>query len=144
MSPKIRFYDVEKLSKINPETMKLWKKYEVDMSLRELSLKTVEGYTNDIQHWLLYIYDNQGNQCITDLDEDDITEFLFYCKKGGNNSRRMKRRMSSISAFYKFLRKKRIITENPMEFIDRPKKDIDIFTQTFLTAEQVELIVDAP
>lgn len=140
MSPKIRFYDADKLAKINPETMKLWKKYEVDMSLRELSLKTVEGYTNDIQHWFIYIYDNQGNQCVTDLDEDDITEFLFYCKKGGNNSRRMKRRMSSISAFYKFLRKKRIIKENPMEFIDRPKKDIDIITQTFLTAEQVELM----
>lgn len=140
MSPKIRFYDAEKLAKINPETMKLWKKYEVDMSLRELSLRTVSGYTNDIQHWLIYVYDNQGNQCVTDLDEDDITEFLYYCKQGGNNSRRMKRRMSSISAFYKFLRKKRIIKENPMEFIDRPKKDVDIITQTFLTAEQVDLM----
>ncbi|WP_253294690.1 tyrosine-type recombinase/integrase [Anaerocolumna aminovalerica] len=52
----------------------------------------------------------------------------------------MKRRMSAISAFYKFLRKKRIIKENPMEFIDRPKKDTDIITQTFLTREQVELM----
>lgn len=140
MSPKIHFYDEDKLKKINPETMKLWKKYEVDMSLRELSGKTVNGYTNDAQHWLIYIYDNQGNQCVTDLDEDDITEFLYYCKQGGNNSRRMKRRMSTISAFYKFLRKKRIIKENPMEFIDRPKKDADVITQTFLTPEQVELM----
>jgi site-specific recombinase XerD len=138
MSPKIHFYDEDKLKKINPETLKLWKKYEVDMSLRELSPKTVGGYTNDIQHWFLYVYDNQGNQCITDLEEDDITEFLYYCKQGGNNSRRMKRRMSSISAFYKYLRKKRIIKENPMEFIDRPKKDIDVLVQTFLTKEQVD------
>jgi integrase/recombinase XerC len=140
MSPKIHFYDAEKLQKINQETMKLWKKYEVDMSLRELSPKTVDGYTNDCQHWFIYIFDNQGNQCVTDLDEDDITEFLFYCKQGGNNSRRMKRRMSSISAFYKYLRKKRIIKENPMEFIDRPKKDVDIITQTFLTADQVDIM----
>ena len=140
ISPKIRFYNKEKLENINPETMKLWRKYEIDMSLRELSQKTVEGYTNDCQHWFIYIYDNQGNQCITDLDEDDITEFLYFCKTEGNNSRRMKRRMSSISAFYKFLRKKRIIKENPMEFIDRPKKDIDIAVQTFLTKEQVDLM----
>lgn len=139
-SPKIHFYDEEKLKKINSETLKLWKKYEVDMSLRELSEKTVKGYINDIQHFFLYIYDNQGNQCVTDLEEDDITEFLYYCKKGGNNSRRMKRRMSTISAFYKFLRKKRILTENPMEFIDRPKKDVDIITQTFLTKDQVSLM----
>ena len=66
---------------------------------------------------------NQGNQSIIDLTEDDVTEFLYFCKTEGNNSRRMKRRMASISAFYKFLRKKKLITENPMEFMDRPKKD---------------------
>ena len=52
----------------------------------------------------------------------------------------MKRRMSSIAAFYKFLRKKKIITNNPMDYIDRPKKDTDVIVQTFLTAEQVALI----
>jgi hypothetical protein len=48
--------------------------------------------------------------------------------------------MASVSAFYKYLRKKRIIKEDPMEFIDRPKKDTDIMTQTFLTREQVTLM----
>lgn len=137
ISPKIKFYDEEKLKNINPNTMKLWKKYEVDMTLRELSPKTISGYLNDLQHWWIYIYDNQGNQCVTDLDEDDITEFLFFCKQQGNNSRRMKRRMSSIAAFYKFLRKKKLINSNPMEFIDRPQKDVEIITQTFLTMDQV-------
>ena len=122
LSPKIRFYNKEKLEKINQDTMKLWNKYKIDMSLRELSLKTVDGYKSDLQQWWIYIYDNQNNKCVKDLDEDDITEFLYYCKEKGNNSRRMKRRMSSIAAFYKFLRKKRIIQESPMEFLDRPKK----------------------
>ncbi|WP_206459435.1 tyrosine-type recombinase/integrase [Anaerovorax sp. IOR16] len=140
ISPKIRFYNKEKLEKINSETLKLWNKYKIDMSIRELSQRTVDGYENDLQHWWIYIYDKQGNQCITDLDEDDITEFLYFCKTQGNNSRRMKRRMSSIAAFYKFLRRKKIIKENPMEFIERPKKDTDIITQTFLTPEQVELM----
>lgn len=122
--------------------MKLWKKYEIDMTLRELSPKTKAGYLNDLQHWWIYIYDNQGNQCITDLDEDDITEFLYYCRTQGNNSRRMKRRMSSIAAFYKFLRKKKLIENNPTEFIDRPKKDTEIITQTFLTMDQVNQIYE--
>lgn len=140
LSKKIRFYDEDKLKLINPETLKLWKKYEIDMTLRELSPKSIYGYYNDLTQWWIYIYDNQGNQSIVDLDEDDITEFLYYCKTQGNNSRRMKRRISSIAAFYKFLRKKRIISENPTEFIDRPKKDTDIITQTFLTKEQVDLM----
>lgn len=140
MSKKIRFHDDDKLANINKETIKLYNKYKVDMSLRELSEKTVSGYDNDLSHWFIYIYDNQGNQCITDLEEDDLTEFLYYCKSKGNNAERMKRRMSALSAFYKFLRKKRIITENPMEFIDRPKKGVPIITQTYLTKEQVELM----
>jgi hypothetical protein len=64
MSKKIRFHDEEKLKNINKETMKLFNKYKVDMSIRELSPKTISGYENDLQHWFIYIYDNQANQCI--------------------------------------------------------------------------------
>lgn len=142
MSKKIRVHDDEILRNINEETQKLWNKYKIDMSLRELSPKTVAGYQNDLEHWWIYIYKNQGNQSVTELTEDDVTEFLYFCKTEGNNSRRMKRRMASISAFYKFLRKKKLIAENPTEFLDRPKKDTDVITQTFLTLEQVGLMRD--
>jgi len=49
-SKRINFYDAEKLKKINPETMKLWNKYKIDMTIRELSQGTIDGYENDIQH----------------------------------------------------------------------------------------------
>jgi len=140
MGTKIRFKDDEKLKQVNPETMKLWNKYRIDMTLRELSPKTIAAYENDFQHFVIFIHDNFGNKSVVEIDEDEITEFLFYCRTEGNNSRRIKRRMSSISAFYKYLRKKRIVGENPMEFIDRPKKDVDIMTQTYLTQEQVDLL----
>lgn len=140
MSKKIKFYDADKIKNLNKETIKLFDKYKIDMTIRELSEKTIEGYSNDLQHWFIFILDNQDNQCITELEEDDIVEFVYYCKIQGNNSRRMKRRISSISAFYKFLRRKKIIKENPLEFFERPKKDTDIITQTFLTKEQVDLM----
>ena len=136
-SKPIYLYDAEKAKLVNEETLRLWKRYEIDMTLRELSPKTIYGYRTDAMQWFIYIYENQGNECVKDLDEGDIEEFLFFCKQNGNNSRRMKRRMSTISAFYKYLRKKRLIAENPMEFIDRPKKDPDVTTQTYLTKEQV-------
>lgn len=137
LSPKIHFYDNDKIKKINAKTLDCWKKYEIDMTLRELSPGSIQGYYNDLLHLWIYAYDNFGNPPVTELTEDDLTEFFFYCKQQGNNSRRIRRRMSSVAAFYKFLRKKRIIQENPMEFIDRPKKDTDIVVQTFLTLEQV-------
>ncbi|MCD3216946.1 MULTISPECIES: tyrosine-type recombinase/integrase [Clostridium] len=139
-SKKINFYNEEKIKEFNKDTMKYLNKYKIDMSIRELSEKTIYNYEMDLYNWFTYILDKQFNQCITELNEDDIMEFLYFCKQQGNNSRRMKRRMASISAFYKFLRKKRIIKENPMEFIDRPRKDTDVVTQTFLTKDQVEQI----
>lgn len=139
-SKRITFYDKEKLEKINPETLKLYRKYKIDMELRELSEKSIYQYETDLNQWFIYIYDNQGNQCITELDEDDLTEFFYFCKTEGNNSRRIKRRMSSISAFYIFLVKKRLTQFNPMALIDRPQKDVSVAVQTFLTKEQVDLL----
>lgn len=137
-SKRIEMHDQDKLEKINDETKILMQKYKVDMSLRDLSETTQYGYEKDLNQWFIYILENQFNQSVKDLTDDDITEFLFWCKQQGNNAERMKRRMSSISAFYKFLRKKKLIQENPTEFLDRPKKGMPIVVQTFLTKEQVQ------
>lgn len=137
-SKRIEMHDQDKLEKINEETKILMQKYKVDMSLRDLSETTQYGYEKDLNQWFIYILENQFNQSVKDLTDDDITEFLFWCKQQGNNAERMKRRMSSISAFYKFLRKKKLIQENPTEFLDRPKKGMPVVVQTFLTKEQVQ------
>ena len=139
-SKRINLYNPEKMAQVNPETMMLLNKYGIDMELRELSEKTIMSYKSDLNQWVIYILDNQQNKSALSITEDDLTEFFYFCKKEGNNSRRIKRRMASISAFYKYLRKKRLIVENPCEFIDRPKKDVDVAVQTFLTQEQVFLM----
>lgn len=139
-SKRILLFDKSKLKDVNQETLNLMKKYRIDMELRELSPGSIHGYENDLNQWFIYIYDNQNNRSVTELDEDDLTEFFYFCKKEGNNSRRMRRRMASISAFYNFLQKKRLITSNPMMFIDRPQKDTTVNVQTFLTKEQVTLM----
>lgn len=139
-SKRIELHNKEKLKNINPETMMLLQKYKVDMSLRDLSEGTMYQYEKDLNQWFIYIYDNQFNQSVKDLTDDDITEFFYFCKQQGNNTERIKRRMAAISAFYKFLRKKKIVKENPTEFLDRPKRGLPIVTQTYLTQEQVNLM----
>lgn len=139
-SKRIILFDPQKLKKVNDGTISLLNKYRIDMELRELSEKTITSYESDLNQWVIYVLENQENKCVLDITEDDLTEFFYFCKKEGNNSRRIKRRMASISAFYKYLRKKRLIVENPCEFIDRPKKDVDVAVQTFLTQEQVFLM----
>lgn len=137
LSPKLKMLDKEKIAKINPETLSLYEKYHMNMSIRELSEKTIYGYYNDLANWWIYILDYQDNKSVLEINEEDISEFIVYCKMKGNNTNRIKRRLSSISAFYLFLRKKKLIHENPVEFIDRPKHSQAIVTQTFLTEDQV-------
>lgn len=125
---------------LNKENLMLLQKYERDMEMRELSPKSVYSYVCDIKAWFRYLYLEQFNQSVINLTEEDIEEHIYFCKKQGNNTERIKRRMASLSAFYKFLRKKKLIKDNPMEFIDRPKKGLPVVTQTFLTEEQVKLM----
>ena len=139
-SKRICLHDNEKLKQINPETLNIFERYKVDMTMRNLSPRTVNHYTLDLQQWFIYILDKQGNRCIRELNDDDISEFIYFCMKEGNNSERIKARMSCISAIYKFMRKKKMIVENPTEFIDRPKSRMRITQQTYLTPEQVAMM----
>lgn len=139
-SKPLKLWDAEKFKNVNSVSLKYWDRYETDMGIRDLSPSTVYNYESDFKQWMIYVLDNQGNAPVTELEEEDIEEFLFYCKKHGNNSARMKRRMSTISALYRYLRKKKIIKENPMEFIDRPTKDVAVVKQTYLTPDEVKLM----
>lgn len=132
--------DDEYEQQINPDNLKLWKKYKRDMEIRELSPKTIYGYERDLMQWFSYLVREQFNPSVLTVNEEDIEEFIYWCKEQGNNTERIKRRMSSIAAFYKFLRRKKEIKESPMEFIVRPKKGLPVVVQTFLTAEQVQQI----
>ncbi len=137
-SKKVLGGNKKKLALVNPETLKYWGKYKNDMIVRELSDLTIYNYQNDLENWWLYIYEQQNNKSILEIDDDDIMAFLSYCKQQGNNSRRMKRRIASISSFYNFLVKRRYMTENPTTFLERPRKDTEVVLQTFLTEKQIE------
>ena len=139
-SKRICLYNEETAKNINQETLKLFQKYQIDMSIRDLSENTVKQYNADLMQWFIYMHDNQFNLSVLDATEDDISEYYYWRKQQGNNVNRQKRIMSSISAFYKFLRKKRLIKESPVEFIDRPKQGMPIAIQTYLTKDQVQLM----
>lgn len=133
-------YDENKLKQINPETLKLFQKYQIDMSIRDLSPNSISGYNSDLQQWFIYMHDNQFNLSVLEATDEDIEEYYYWRKQQGNNVNRQKRVMSSISAFYKFLRKKKLIKESPVEFIERPKQGQAVTVQTYLTKDQVQLM----
>ncbi len=139
-SKRICMYDEEKLKNINPETLKLFQKYQIDMSIRDLSPNTINGYISDLQQWFIFMYDRQFNLSVLECTDDDLNEYFYFRKQEGNNVNRQRRIMSSISAFYKFLRKKKLIKESPTEFLERPKQGQPVIKQTFLSVDQVNVL----
>lgn len=139
-SKRICLYDKNKAKKINDETLKLFQKYQIDMSIRDLSENSIKQYNSDLMQWFIYMYDNQFNLSVLEATDDDLEEYYYFRKQCGNNVNRQKRVMASISAFYKFLRKKKYIKESPTEFIERPKQGQAITVQTYLTKEEVQLM----
>ena len=139
-SKRIMMYDEDKLKSVNPENLKLLQKYQVDMSIRGLSENSVKGYLSDLNQWFIYLHDNQFNLSVLEVTDDDLNEYFYFRKQEGNNVARQRRVMSSISAFYKFLRKKKLIKESPTEFLERPKQGQPVVKQTFLTVEQVDML----
>lgn len=136
-SKRIEMYDKDKMEHINPETLKLFQKYQIDMSIRDLSPNSIQAYNADLKQWFIFMYDNQFNLSVLQASDEDLEEYFYFRKEHGNNVARQRRVMSSISAFYKFLRKKKLIKESPTEFLERPKQGMPIMKQTFLTVDQV-------
>ena len=136
-SKRICLYNAEKVKQINPKTLKLFQKYQIDMSIRDLSPNSIKQYTSDLYQWFVYMYDNQFNLSVLEATDDDLNEYFYFRKQEGNNVARQRRIMSSISAFYKFLRKKKLIKESPTEFLERPKQGQPVIKQTFLNVDQV-------
>lgn len=136
-SPRINMRDNDKLQHINPDTLKLYQKYQIDMSIRDLSPNSIKQYNYDLSQWFIFMYDNQFNLSVLDATDEDLEEYFYFRKQHGNNVARQRRVMASISAFYKFLRKKKLIKESPTEFLERPKQGMPIIKQTFLTVDQV-------
>ena len=125
---------------ISSENEKIWNQYYRAMKMKGLSDKTIYNYECDLKQWFRFMNEEQFGLSILEATEDDIAEFLFHCQEQGNNANRIKRRMSSISALYIFLKKKRLTRENPVELLDRPTSAKPVVVQTYLTTEQVALM----
>lgn len=125
---------------INPQNEKLYNQYKRAMTIKGLSENTVYAYETDLMAWFRFMHSQQFDLLVTDATEDDLEEFFYWCQTQGNNANRIKRRMSSVSAFYIFLKKKKILRDNPIELLDRPTNAKPVTIQTYLTLDQVELM----
>lgn len=153
----VRYVTKDKLNKVSQSNVNHIRKY-FNYKNMNLSDATKKSYESDFNQWLVYINEMFDKGQIEDEDILDILEsrrgiedmvdliedYIAFCTTFlGNNERRIQRRMSSISSFFLYLLKKRKITTNPLDLLERPSVragEKPQVTQTFLTEPQLKVI----
>lgn len=125
--------------RVHPENQRQYDLFEGYMEIKGLSHKTITKYRYDLTQWFKFLNSYQDDITYKEVTDEHIEEYLMICKKFGNSSGRLQFRCATISSFYKFLRKKKRVKENPVDIIDRPKKKL-VRKKHFLKSHQVEML----
>jgi len=103
-----------------------------------LSLNTVSAYCRDMAHFEKIL----KGQAVETICGSDLRSALLQMKQGGLSSSSLARRLSSVKAFFKFLKSENLISKDPAEILESPhltKKLPDT-----LSTEEVDALLGAP
>lgn len=85
---------------------------------KNYSIKTIESYSNDLTEFYNYL-----NKELKIVSEEDIMKYLKFLNDKKSKRATISRKISTLKSFYKYLNKKKIISNNPTEYILYPKKE---------------------
>lgn len=122
---------------VNPKNQQLWNSYKRAKLIAGKSEKTLYNYECDMMQFFKFLNTECFDALVTDITEEEIESYIGYCLEQGNNEKRIRRRISSLSSFLIYLKKKRKIEDNWCEYIERPSSGEEVNKRTFLTEEQL-------
>lgn len=140
-----------------PDCVKSFLTYQ--SAIKNKSEKTIDEYCLDLRLFLRYVYCvrnkisekeiDTGDIDITNIQNDfiktitlnDAYGFLSYCRNERQNKEKARaRKVSSIRAFFKYLKMNGLITDNPMENLDSPKLKKSL--PKYLTVDEAKSLLD--
>lgn len=101
-----------------------------------VSVHTVAAYRSDLTQFLTF-YD----QDVSALEPEDVAAFIQSLSSQGIANSSISRKVSALRDFSKFLLSEKIISENPLVFIDKPKRELSL--PKFLTREDIDKMIAA-
>mgnify|MGYP001822747542 CR=1 FL=1 len=108
---------------------------------RRSSPRTVETYVRDLQSFRAYVLEHELHPDARKLDIGALRGFLSSLFRD-NQASTMKKKVSAIRSFFKYLVKRQLIETNPAAGLRSPK--IPKSLPRFLTVEQAFRVMDAP
>lgn len=88
---------------------------------RNYSDNTIISYNEDINEYLIYL----NRECLkyNEIEYSDLRGLLDYYEKNNNKPTSIRRKISSLKGFYKYLVREKAINKNPFMFVSLPKKN---------------------
>jgi len=103
-----------------------------------LSSNTTSAYKNDLKQYFDFL--KKINKTIHNVSPEDLTEFLWQLKQNNLSSNSIYRKSSCLTQFYKFLLSEGLTTNNPTEFLIKPKLQKKL--PQVLTVEEVDRLLN--
>lgn len=97
---------------------------------------------SDIMQFFRFLNSECFDVLLTEIDESHIEDYIGFCMEQGNNEKRIRRRISSVSSLLMYLKKKKKIKDNWCELIERPGTGEEVNKRTFLSEEQLVELKD--
>ena len=109
-------------------------------SEKRYSPHTITAYSKDLQQFFGFIQKNYNVSDVLQINHQMIRVWIMQLMDENITARTVNRKLSTLKTFYRFLRKEKIITANPMVKILPPKTNKPL--PEFVSKEQMDLLFD--
>lgn len=126
-------------NKLNREPLE---EYLVHLKIeRDLADNSVESYNRDIKQYMKFLEEQQIFDW-NSIDRYDIVLFLQQLKEEGKSDNSIIRMTSSLRQFHQFIRQEKFTENDPMQYVETPKK-AEVLPKV-LSLKEVERLLETP
>ena len=108
---------------------------------RNLSENSIESYVRDVNKLVEYLEMNDNKDSVKKINTSDLTAFIRWVAEIGMSASTQARILSGIKAFFKYLILEDVISNDPSNLIEGPKKELKL--PDTLSTEEIDQIINA-
>ena len=108
---------------------------------RNLSENSIESYERDVNKLVEFLEMNDKKVSVKKINTCDLTDFIRWIAEIGMSASTQARILSGIKAFFKYLILEDVISSDPSNLIEGPKKGLKL--PDTLSTEEIDQIINA-
>lgn len=122
--------------------IQLVKEFEYELKAASgLSPHTIEAYIRDVKDYITYLNVHRHIDDVTLITRKDLTNYIMTLRKKQLRASSLSRKISSMAKFHDFCLKEKLVTENIVKHMPKPKQKKHL--PTVLSIEEIQLLLDA-